>query len=90
MKLECLYLEDSARAVLKGRFIALNANIREEGEKNLDTLKLPHQTPRKTQSKQRKKIKLEQESIKLKQNQQRKINETKADSLEKSVKSTNL
>ena len=89
MKLECLYLEDSARAVLKGRFIALNANIR-EGEKNLETLKLLHQTPRKTQSKQRKKIKLVQESIKLKHNQQRKINETKADSLEKSVKSTNL
>ena len=33
MKLEFLYLEDSAKAVLKGKFIALNVNIREEGEK---------------------------------------------------------
>lgn len=64
--------------------------LEKKREKNLNTLKLPHPTPRKTQSEQRKKIKLEQESIKWKQNQQRKINETKADSLEKSGKSTNL
>lgn len=56
---------NTAKAVLKGKLIALIRNIKIDGKSQIN--KFPLQIPRQTQSEQRKEIKLEQKSIKLKQ-----------------------